>query len=89
VQQLWREIAADESEHAELSIALHEWYMQQLVNDDRALVEAAFERARLELRVELAFAPAPDLTVMLGAGVPDPTSAAAMFNELETLVLAA
>lgn len=89
VQQLWREIAADESEHAELSFALHEWYMQQLTNDGRALVEVALDRARLELRVELAFAPAPHAAVVYGAGVPDPACAAALFGALETQVLVA
>lgn len=89
VQQLWREVAADESEHAELSFALHEWYSQQLVGDERALVEAAIERARLELRVELAFAPPPHPAVARGAGVPDPASATALFSELERRLLAA
>jgi hypothetical protein len=87
--RLWREIAADETEHAELSFALHEWYMSQLAADERDLVEAALQRARLELRAELAFAPAPDAAVLHHAGVPDPACAVALFRELETLVLAA
>ena len=88
-QKLWREIAVDESEHAELSFDLHEWYMTQLENDERSLVEAALEQARLQLRVELAFAPVPHPSVLLGAGVPDPVCAAALFSQLETQVLCA
>jgi hypothetical protein len=88
LQRLWREIAADESEHAELSFALHEWYMQQLTTGERAVVEAALERARLELRAELAFAPVPHAAVVHGAGVPDPACAAALFSQLEMQVLA-
>jgi len=88
-RRLWRGIAADESEHAELSLAVHEWYLSQLAPDERALVESAIQRARLELRVELASAGDPDAAVIYGAGVPDPARAAALFGELETQVLAA
>ncbi|MET0791109.1 MAG: hypothetical protein ABW061_06265 [Polyangiaceae bacterium] len=88
-QRLWREIAVDESEHAELSFELHEWYMTQLESHERALVEAALGQARLQLRVELAFTPAPHPLVVLAAGVPDPACAAALFSELETQVFSA
>lgn len=40
-QRMWREIAVDESEHAELSFALHEWYLRQLTSEECAQVEAA------------------------------------------------
>jgi len=88
-QRAWGEIAADESEHAELSFALHEWYLQQLTGDERVQIEAAMERARLELRVELATAAPPHAAVVHGAGVPDPICAVALFNQLESQVLAA
>jgi len=88
-QRMWCEIAIDESEHAELSFALHEWYLQQLTSAERTQVAAALERARLELRVELAVAVPPHAAVVYGAGVPEPICAVALFNELETQVLAA
>jgi len=88
-QRAWREIAVDETEHAELSFALHEWYLQQLTSEERAQVTAALERARLQLRVELAVAAPPHAAVVYGAGVPDPICAVALFNELETQILAA
>jgi len=52
-------------------------------------VAAALERARLELRVELAVAAPPHPALVYGAGVPDRICAVALFNELETQVLAA
>jgi len=88
-RQVWREIAADESDHAELSFALHEWYLQQLTSEERGQVEAAVQRARLELRVELAVGTPPHAAVVYGAGVPHPSCAVALFNELEIRVLAA
>jgi len=88
-QRIWHEIAVDETEHAELSLALHEWYLRQLTSEERAEVAAALERARLQLRVELAVAVPPHAAVVYGAGVPDPICAVALFNELETQVLAA
>ena len=88
-QRIWREIAADETEHAELSFALHEWYLEQLTSEERSQVAAALERARLQLRVELAIAASPHAALVYGAGVPDPICAVALFNQLETQVLAA
>jgi len=88
-QRMWREIAVDETEHAELSFALHEWYLQQLTSEQRAQVATAVERARLQLRVELAVAAPPHAALVYGAGVPDPMCAVALFKELETRVLAA
>lgn len=88
-RRTWLEIAADESEHAELSFALHEWYLQQLTSEERAQVAAALERARLQLRVELALAEPPHAALVFGAGVPEPGCAVRLFNELETRLLAA
>jgi hypothetical protein len=88
-RRLWRDIAADESEHAELSLALHDWYLQQLTWAERQIVEAAIERARLELREELAFGAAPHPSVVHQAGVPTPERALALFGELEHQVLLA
>jgi hypothetical protein len=85
---VWRDVATDESEHAELSLALHDWFMRQLAVEDRKLVEAAMQRARLELRSELAFGTAPHADVARKAGVPQPARAAALFAELERQVLA-
>ncbi|HET7542408.1 MAG TPA: hypothetical protein VFK05_21210 [Polyangiaceae bacterium] len=47
------------------------------------------ERARLQLRVELAAAAPPHAALVYGAGVPDPICAVALFNQLEAQVLAA
>lgn len=87
-QRVWREIAADESEHAELSLALHEWYLSQLASDERAQVDAALERARLQLRAELAAATPPHVALVHDAGAPEPARAVALFSQLEALVLA-
>jgi hypothetical protein len=86
-RQLWHEIASDESEHAELSLALHAWFMLQLTFEEQRLVETAMQRARLELRVELTSGPAPHALVAHHAGVPRPAHAAALFSELEQQVL--
>jgi rubrerythrin len=86
-RQLWHDIAADESEHAELSLALHDWFMLQLAAEEQRLVEAAMHRARLELRAELASGPAPYAVVAQQAGVPEPAHATALFSELERQVL--
>jgi len=84
---LWNDIAEDESEHAELSLALHDWYMPQLQLEERRIVEEAVQRARLELRCELAFGDAPHPSVAREAGVPTPLNAVALFGELERRVL--
>jgi hypothetical protein len=86
-RQLWHDIASDESEHAELSLALHDWFMLQLTIEEQTLVENAMQRARLELRVELASGPAPHALVAHRAGVPRPGHAATLFGELEHEVL--
>jgi hypothetical protein len=86
-RQLWRAIASDESEHAELSLALHDWFMLQLTLEEQKLVETAMQRARLELRAELTSGPAPHALVAHQAGVPQPAHAAALFAELEQQVL--
>jgi hypothetical protein len=86
-RQLWHDIARDESEHAELSLALHDWFMLQLTTDEQKLVEAAMQRARLELRAELLLGPAPHPAVAHHAGAPEPARAAALFGELERQVL--
>lgn len=87
-RQLWQDIARDESEHAELSLALHDWFMRQLATEQQTLVESAMQRARLELRTELRSGPAPHPTVARHAGSPDPARAAALFGELERQLLA-
>jgi hypothetical protein len=86
-RQLWHDIASDESEHAELSLALHDWFMLQLTIEEQRQVETAMQRARLELRVELASGPAPHALVAHRAGVPRPDHAATLFSELEHQVL--
>jgi len=86
-RQLWHDVARDESEHAELSLALHHWFMSQLTTDEQKLVDAAMQRARLELRTELLSGPAPHPAVAHHAGTPEPTRAAALFGELEQQVL--
>jgi hypothetical protein len=86
-RQLWHDVARDESEHAELSLALHHWFMLQLTTEEQKLVDAAMQRARLELRAELRFGPAPHPAVVLRAGTPEPARAAALFMQLEQQVL--
>jgi hypothetical protein len=86
-RQLWHDIATDESEHAELSFALHGWFMRQLTVEEQELVSSAMQRARLELRTELASGVAPDPVVARQAGVPQPARAVALFGELEQQVL--
>jgi hypothetical protein len=86
-RQLWRDIAVDETEHAELSLALHDWFMLQLSPPERELVEAATRRARDDLRSELTSASAPHPTVTYYAGTPAPEHAVALFGELERRVL--
>ena len=58
-RQLWHDVARDESEHAELSLALHYWFMLQLSTAEQKQVDAAMQRARLELRAELLLGTAP------------------------------
>jgi hypothetical protein len=87
VRQLWHDIARDESDHAELSLALQDWFMLQLTTHEQALVEAAMQRARDELRAELLLASAPHPAVMQQAGVPEPARAVVLFGELEGQVL--
>jgi len=86
-RQLWQGIARDESEHAELSLALHHWFMLQLAAAERELVEGAMRQARLDLRSELRLGPAPHPAVARHAGAPEPACAAALFAELERHVL--
>ena len=86
-RQLWHDIAIDESEHAELSLALHDWFMLQLTTHDRELVAAAMQQARLELRTELSQEGSPHPAVAHHAGVPQPSRAVALFSELERQLL--
>lgn len=82
-RQLWQAIAKDETEHAELSLALHDWFMQQLATEEQDFVQTAMQRARLQLRAELASGTALHPAVMHQAGVPGPARATALFGELE------
>lgn len=86
-RQLWHDVARDESEHAELSLALHHWFMLQLTTDEQDVVDAAMQRARLELRGELTSGAAPHAVVAQQAGVPGPARAGALFDALERQVL--
>lgn len=88
-RQLWHDIATDESEHAELSLALHDWFMLQLTPDEQQRVEAAMQQARLDLRAELLLGTGPHPAVAHHAGAPQPACAAALFGELERQVLKA
>jgi hypothetical protein len=86
-RQLWHDIARDESEHAELSLDLHDWFMLQLTTHEQKLVDAGMRRARDELRAELLLGNAPHPAVAHNAGVPEPARAAALFGELDRQVL--
>jgi hypothetical protein len=86
-RQLWRDVARDESEHAELSLELHRWFMLQLSTEEQDQVDAAMQRARLELRAELLLGTAPHPDVAHHAGTPQPDRAAALFAQLEQQVL--
>jgi hypothetical protein len=61
--------------------------MRQLAIAEQALVASAMQRARRELRTELASGAAPHPAVARQAGVPQPARAAALFGELEQRVL--
>jgi len=81
VRSAWASIAPEETEHAELSHALHRWLMPQLSEDERRQVEQAVREALATLRSELATEQDPELVA--GAGVPDADQAMRLLQALE------
>jgi predicted metal-dependent hydrolase len=65
-RRIWREVAIDESEHGELSLAVHDWIAQRLSGEQRALVTAAKERAASDLVRALENEPEPELVSVAG-----------------------
>jgi hypothetical protein len=81
IRNAWAAIAPEETEHAELSHALHRWLCSRLSDDERGLVHAALETALLTLRRESALEPEPELVAR--AGVADAKAATRLLDGLE------
>ena len=81
VRSAWAIIAPEETEHAELSHALHRWLMSQLSEGDRRKVDATLRETLQALEAELALE--PDAELVSGAGVPDAAQARRLYEGLE------
>jgi hypothetical protein len=81
-RRVFESVAEDEAEHAELSLALDDWFATRLNEEELALVEAAKRRALVELRAELG-ASEPDARLVNIAGVPDRARALDLLARLE------
>jgi hypothetical protein len=81
VRSAWASIAPDETEHAELSHALHRWLMSRLSEAERREVSEAMREALGALRSELIVEQDPELVA--GAGVPDAAQASRLLQALE------
>lgn len=77
-----REVAEDETRHAEFSWALQRWVDEVLDADARARVRAAREAAAAALWAELDAAVDPSLVAV--AGMPDRDTARALFSAMTT-----
>lgn len=87
VRELWRAIAREETQHAELSQAIDEWILQRLTSAERARVEIARQRAIADLKRELENEPDPSLVDV--AGLPTAARAQALLGSLERELWAA
>lgn len=76
VRRVMTAIACDEAEHAELAWAIHDEMMTKLDERDRAVVEAAFDRACETLEAEVALSE-NDEALRVAAGLPDRAAALA------------
>lgn len=86
VRAVWRGIACDETEHAQLSRDVASWLEARLTSEERAQVAAARAGAILVLRRELDTEVAPALASELG--LPSRQSALAQFDALTAQLLA-
>lgn len=82
IRAAMREIAPDETAHAELSADIHDWAMAQLDPAQRALVRERMHRAVAELRASVAEPVAPELIRL--AGLPGPAESLALIARLES-----
>lgn len=82
VREVMVAIAEDETRHAELSWATHEWLWSGLNDAERAAVRAAQREAVTVLRQQLAAPVSP--TVNTVAGLPLPHEALALFDAVAT-----
>ncbi len=81
VRGAWAIVAPEETEHAELSHALHRWLMPQLSEEERAQVEGAMRETLRALERELSVEPEAELVA--AAGVPDAAQARRLYEALE------
>ncbi len=77
----WAIIAPEETEHAELSHALHRWLMPKLSEDERRQVDSAVRETLRALEAELAVE--SDAELVSSAGVPDAAHARRLYEALE------
>jgi hypothetical protein len=81
VRRLLAQIAVDETRHAELSWAMHAWFLEQLTDAERTTLDEARASAVAQLRSELQ-EPVP-LEVNFFAGVPNAQHALALLEALD------
>ena len=86
VRAVWRDIASDETEHAQLSRDVATWIEARLSAEERAQVAAAYAGAILALRRELDTDVVAALVSELG--LPSRQSAVAQFDALTKGLLA-
>ncbi|MCA9624864.1 MAG: ferritin-like domain-containing protein, partial [Myxococcales bacterium] len=80
IRSVMQTIALDETRHAELSHALHEWLCSQLSSAARDRVEHARRQALLRFRAGFCQEPSPELQRL--AGLPSGAEATRMFDAL-------
>jgi hypothetical protein len=81
VRGAWAIVAPEETEHAELSHALHRWLMQKLSEEEREQVDGAIRQTLRALESELSVEPEAEL--VSAAGVPDAAQARRLYEALE------
>src|SRR5690606_8265202 len=81
VRETLRQIAVDETRHAELSFQIHSWVETQLPPEQRAELASAMKAAVAKLRAEVAHA--QPVAVRVLAGAPSPADAVALLDDLE------
>ena len=81
VRATLRQVATDETRHAELSWKIHSWVASQLTAEERAQLTAAMHAAVTQLQVEVTRA--QPASVRFAAGTPGPADAAALLDDLQ------
>jgi hypothetical protein len=81
-----REIAAEETQHAELSWKIARWAEPLLSDDERAAIQSARARAVLELRAEMSTE--PDEAIADVAGLPPAAVSVALIDEMSRTIWA-